>query len=159
MFEINDLYNKVNVMENHINGLFSLLNCIDIYVRDNCYNTHFIEPLFCQLNTNNIILNNNVNSNYCINIKTDFSKFINLTKLDLSCYNYNCTLNIKNLTLKHLIMSTGYYNNYYSSIIPNILEIPNLIYLEFIDCSILHGEDNLVSQLQQHPNKENIILT
>ena len=46
------------------NGLFSLLNSIDIYVDDNCYNTHFIEPLFCQLNTNNIILNNNVFSQH-----------------------------------------------------------------------------------------------
>ena len=93
------------------------------------------------------------NPDQIIKIESDFSKFCKLRKLLIS--NYYCDeIKIISETLEWLRI----YNGEQKFVIPNILKTPKLRYLEFFDCSNLYGYDDLLGQLNNHPNKKNIEL-
>ena len=76
---------------------------IDSYV-GLIYDTNsMIEPMFCQLMASTI--NISVIPGRWIDIKTNFSKFINLNKLSLCNYNYGLNIEIVNDTLEILKIS------------------------------------------------------
>ena len=143
-------------LQNEVIRMFNICSNIDSYV-GLIYDTNsMIEPIFCQLMASTI--NISVIPGRWIDIKTNFSKFINLNKLSLCNYNYGLNIEIVNDTLEVLEISNGFYYDQYSFIIPNIFNIPKLKHLEFLNCieNFNYANNNLLEQLNDHPNKQNI---
>ena len=154
--QYNDHSSVLAEIENKINYLMRICENVDIYIGNIYDNISYIEPLFCQLTA--ITVNITTEPRRWINIKTNFDKFINLKKLSLSNYNYGSPIEIISDTLEILEISSGFYYNKYSFIIPDISKIPKLNHLEFVNCTILYRNNNLMEQLNTHPNRDFIKL-
>jgi hypothetical protein len=107
------------------------------------------KPIYCLHNIEALKLSND--SNQIVKIDSDFSKFCKLRKLFIC--NYYCNeIKIISETLEWLRI----YNGEHKFVIPNIVKTPNLKHIDFFECSELYGLDNLLDQLNKHPNKKNI---